>query len=78
MFVETNKIIELSECNLESKTLLTGSLLKWMDIVACLAGKYTNNTFLEDLFHKENTNEHVYKYFVLLFFTRKFLNELRL
>ena len=40
MFIETNKIIELSECNLESKTLLTGSLLKWMDIVACLAGKF--------------------------------------
>lgn len=39
MFIETSKIIELSECNLESKTLLTGSLLKWMDIAACLAGK---------------------------------------
>jgi len=40
MFMETNKIIELSECNLESKSLLTGTLLKWMDIIACLAGRY--------------------------------------
>eukprot|EP00111_Clytia_hemisphaerica_P007195 TCONS_00020904-protein len=39
MSIETNKIIELSECNLETKTLLTGSLLKWMDIIACLAAE---------------------------------------
>ena len=39
MFIETSKIIELSECNLETKTLLTGTLLKWMDIIACLAGE---------------------------------------
>ena len=43
--IETNKIIELSECNLNSRALLTGTLLKWMDIIACLAGK--NIFFLE-------------------------------
>ena len=36
--IVTSKIIELSECNLETKSLLTGTLLKWMDIVACLSG----------------------------------------
>lgn len=39
--VETSKIVELLECNLETKTLLASTLLKWMDIIACLAGKST-------------------------------------
>ena len=36
--VQTSKIVELLECNLETKSLLAGTLLKWMDIIACLAG----------------------------------------
>ena len=36
--VRTSKLIQLSDCNLHSNTLLGGQLLKWMDIVACLAG----------------------------------------
>jgi len=41
--IETNKIIELSECNLETRCLLTGTLLKWMDIIACLAAEKQAN-----------------------------------
>ena len=37
--IVTSKIIELSDCNLETKSLLTGTLLKWMDIAACLSGR---------------------------------------
>ena len=36
--VRTSKLVQLSDCNLHNKTLLGGQLLKWMDIVACLAG----------------------------------------
>ena len=38
--VETNKLVLLADCNLQTKSLLGGQLLKWMDIVACLAGKF--------------------------------------
>lgn len=41
--IETSKIIELSECNLETKTLLTGTLLKWMDVIACLSAEKQAN-----------------------------------
>jgi len=37
--VRTSKLIQLSDCNLHSNTLLGGQLLKWMDIVACLAAE---------------------------------------
>lgn len=37
--VRTSKLVQLSDCTLHNKTLLGGQLLKWMDIVACLAGK---------------------------------------
>ena len=36
--VITSKLVRLSDCSLQNKTLLGGELLKWMDIVACLAG----------------------------------------
>ena len=36
--VKTSKLVQLSDCSLHNKTLLGGQLLKWMDIVACLAG----------------------------------------
>eukprot|EP00795_Rhopilema_esculentum_P000351 gene351-10014_t len=37
--VITSKLVRLSDCSLHNKTLLGGELLKWMDIVACLAAE---------------------------------------
>eukprot|EP00794_Sanderia_malayensis_P007088 gene7088-7888_t len=37
--IKTSKLVQLSDCNLENKVLLGGQLLKWMDIVACLAAE---------------------------------------
>ena len=41
--IETSKIVELADCNFETRSLLTGTLLKWMDIIACLSAEKQAN-----------------------------------
>ncbi len=49
--VRTSKLVQLSDCNLENKVLLGGQLLKWMDIIACLAGRFYLRSWCKGLHH---------------------------
>ena len=52
--VKTSKLVQLADCSLHNKTLLGGQILKWMDIVSCLAGQIFFDYFFVDIHQLEN------------------------